>query len=43
MAQALLKQRGMLAKFWREAVVAVVYLQNRLLTKSLASRTPYEA
>jgi hypothetical protein len=26
-----------------EAVVTAVYLQNRLLTKSLAGRTPYEA
>jgi hypothetical protein len=42
MARALLKQRGMPAEFWREAVVTVVYLQNRLPTKSLAGRTPYE-
>jgi hypothetical protein len=43
MAWALLKQRRMPAKFWGEAVVTAVYLQNRLLTKSLADRTPYEA
>jgi hypothetical protein len=43
MARALLKQRGMLAEFWREAVVTAVYLQNRLTTKSLVGRMPYEA
>jgi hypothetical protein len=30
-------------EFWGEAVVTAVYLQNRLPTKSLAGRTPYEA
>jgi hypothetical protein len=29
--------------FWGEAVVIAVYLQNRLSTKILACRTPYEA
>jgi transposase InsO family protein len=43
MARVLLKQRRMLAKFWGEAVVTTVYLQNRFPTKSLADRTPYEA
>jgi hypothetical protein len=43
MAHALLKHRGMPAEFWGEVVVTVVYLQNRLPTKSFAGRTPYEA
>jgi hypothetical protein len=43
MARVLLKQRGMSVEFWGEAVVTAVYLQNRLLTKSLAGRMPYEA
>jgi hypothetical protein len=43
MARALLKQRRMPAEFWGEAVVTTVYLQNRLLMKSLAGRIPYEA
>jgi hypothetical protein len=43
MARTLLKQRGMLAEFWGEAVVTAVYLQNRQPTKSLAGRTLYEA
>jgi hypothetical protein len=43
MVRALLKQRGVPADFWGEAVVAAIYLQNRLPTKSLADRTPYEA
>jgi transposase InsO family protein len=43
MVRALLKQRRMPAKFWGEVVVTAVYLQNRLSTKSLDSRTPYEA
>jgi hypothetical protein len=43
MAWALLKQRRMPAEFWGEAVVNMVYLQNRLPMKSLTGRTPYEA
>jgi hypothetical protein len=43
MARALLKQQRMPAKFWGEAVVTAIYLQNRLPTKSLIGRTPYEA
>jgi hypothetical protein len=43
MVRALLKQRRMPAEFWGEAVVTAVYLQNRLSTKSLVGRTPYEA
>jgi transposase InsO family protein len=43
MAQALLKQRGMPAVFWGEAVVTAVYILNRSPTKALNSRTPYEA
>jgi hypothetical protein len=39
----LLKQRRMSTEFWGEVVVTAVYLQNRLSTKSLAGRTPYEA
>jgi hypothetical protein len=29
-------------EFWGEAMITAVYLQNRLSTKSLAGRTPYE-
>jgi hypothetical protein len=43
MARALLKQRGMPAIFWGEAVVAAVYILNRSPTKALNGRTPYEA
>jgi transposase InsO family protein len=43
MVQALLKQRGMTAVFWGEAVVTTVYILNRLPTKALNGRTPYEA
>jgi hypothetical protein len=42
-AQALLKQRGMHAVFWGEAVVTAVYILNRSPTKALNGRTPYEA
>jgi transposase InsO family protein len=42
MARALLKQRRMPTEFCGEAVVTVVYLQNRLPMKSLVGRTPYE-
>jgi hypothetical protein len=43
MARALLKQRGMSAVFWGEAVVMVVYILNRSPTKALNGRTSYEA
>jgi transposase InsO family protein len=43
MARALLKQRGMSAIFWGEAVVTVVYILNRSSTKALNGRTSYEA
>jgi IS30 family transposase len=43
MARALLKQRGMSAVFWGEAVVTAVYILNRSPTKALNGRTSYEA
>jgi hypothetical protein len=43
MARALLKQRGMSAVFWGEAVVTAVYIFNRSPTKALNGMTPYEA
>jgi len=42
-ARALLKQRGMPARFLGEAVVTAVHLLNRSPTKSLQGMTPYEA
>ena len=43
MARALLKQRGLPARFWGEAVVTAVHLLNRAPTKTLQGVTPYEA
>uniref|UniRef100_A0ACD5Z1Q6 Uncharacterized protein n=1 Tax=Avena sativa TaxID=4498 RepID=A0ACD5Z1Q6_AVESA len=43
MARSLLKQRGMPAVFWGEAVVTAVYILNRSPIKALDGRTPYEA
>jgi hypothetical protein len=43
MARALLKQRGMPAVFWGEAVVTAVYILNHSPTKALNGRTSYEA
>jgi hypothetical protein len=42
-ARALLKQRGMPAEFWGEAIMIAVHLLNRSLTKNLEGKTPYEA
>jgi transposase InsO family protein len=39
MARALLKQRGMSAVFWGEAVVTAVYILNHSPTKALNGRT----
>jgi transposase InsO family protein len=43
MTRALLKQRGMPAIFWGEAVVTAIYILNRSPTKALNGRMPYEA
>jgi transposase InsO family protein len=43
MARALLKQRGMPAVFWGEAVVTAVYILNHSPPKALNGRTSYEA
>jgi hypothetical protein len=42
-ARALLKQEGMSAEFWGEAVMTAVHLLNRSPTKSLEGKTLYEA
>ena len=42
-AHTLLKQRGMPAIYWREAVMTIVHLLNCSLTKALDDKTPYEA
>jgi hypothetical protein len=39
---ALLKQRGILAIYWGQAVMTVVHLLNRSPTKALDEKTPYE-
>ncbi|KAG6535240.1 hypothetical protein ZIOFF_000205 [Zingiber officinale] len=43
MARSLLKGTHMPARFWGEAVRHAVYLLNRLPTKALGDRTPFEA
>ncbi|XP_042396841.1 uncharacterized protein LOC121986987 [Zingiber officinale] len=43
MARSLLKGTHMPARFWGEAVRHTVYLLNRLPTKVLGGRTPFEA
>ncbi|KAG6520324.1 hypothetical protein ZIOFF_017373 [Zingiber officinale] len=43
MARSLLKGTHMPARFWGEAIRHAVYLLNRLPTKALGERTPFEA
>jgi len=43
MARALLKSMEVPGSFWAEAVKHSVYLLNRLPTKAMGNRTPYEA
>ena len=43
MARALLKSMKIPGRFWVEAVGHSVYLLNRLPTKAMGDRTPYEA
>ena len=42
-ARSLLKSMHVPAKFWEEAVRHAIYLLNRLPTKPLGERTPFEA
>lgn len=43
MARCLLHDKGLPKKFWAEAANTAVFLQNRLPTKALQRRTPFEA
>jgi len=43
MARALMKSMSIPGRFWAEAVRLAVYLLNRLPTKPMGDRTPYEA
>ena len=43
MARSLLCDKGLPKKFWAEAVNTVVFLLNRLPTKALQKKTPFEA
>jgi hypothetical protein len=43
MARALLKSMSMPGRYWGEAIRHSVYLQNRLPTRPMGDRTPYEA
>jgi transposase InsO family protein len=43
MARSLLKSRNVPMRFWGEAVVTAVYLQNWAPTKAILGMTPYEA
>ena len=43
MARCLLFEKKMPSNFWAEVVNTSVYLLNRLLTKSLKNKAPYEA
>lgn len=43
MTRALMKSMRIPGRFWAEAVRHAVYLINRLPTKAMGSRTPYEA
>ncbi|KAA3468615.1 Integrase, catalytic core [Gossypium australe] len=43
MARCLLFEKDMSKNMWAEAVNIAVYLQNRLSTKALAHKTPFEA
>jgi hypothetical protein len=42
-ARTLLKQRGMSAEFWRDAVMTTVHLRNQLPTKILEGKTSCKA
>ena len=43
MARSMMKAKSMLAKFWEEAVTTAVFILNRMPTKALKGKTPFEA
>ena len=43
MARSMMKAKGMLAKFWGEAVTTAVFILNRAPTKALTGKTLFEA
>ena len=43
MARSMMKTKGMLARFWGEAVTTTVFILNRSPTKALTGKTPFEA
>ena len=43
MTRCLLYDKGLSKKFWDEATNTLVFLLNRLSTKALQTRTPFEA
>ena len=43
MARSMMKSKGLLGRFWGEAVTTSVYLLNRAPTKNVIGMTPYEA
>ncbi|PKI41496.1 hypothetical protein CRG98_038112, partial [Punica granatum] len=43
MARCLMQEKDMPLKFWAKAANTAVFLLNRLPTKALEKKTPYEA
>jgi transposase InsO family protein len=43
MARCMLHQKELPKKFWAEAASTAVFIQNRLLTRALQNKTPFEA
>ena len=43
MAKSMIFENGLSKKFWREAINTVVYLVNKIPTKALGGKTPFEA
>ena len=43
MARSMMKAKSMPARFWGEAVTTTVFILNRVPTKALKGKTPFEA
>lgn len=43
MARCLMHEKGLPKEYWAEATNTVVFLLNRLLTKAVNGKTPFEA
>ena len=43
MTRCILHEKNLLKTFWAEATITTMFVQNRLLSRAMKDKTPYEA